>query len=455
MLQEHSIVHTILRKYFRPLTVAVVASALLLVGYAAEPAVLLLNTVPIPVSGTNTTGGMYSFDISWVDRATGTYYLADRSNQAVDVVVAETFVTQLTGGFAGFTPCVPADGHGANDCAGPNGVTTSGHCLFVTDAPSRVVSFDTTTLTLVNSVQTDPTDPTRADELAADPSDSLILAINNASTPPFGTLIKFDATTCTLTPPDPATNRIIFDLAHGVDATNGAEQPVWDPGTQKFYLSIPEISGNPPGVNLHGAVLRISTTGEVEAQYPVDFCGPAGLAVGPNEQLLVGCNTVFDELGKKWTGNADRETHTAAPQYVILDAVTGTVVANVTGVGVGDEVWFNPGDGHYYTAASGSPLAPNAITPARPPVGNATTAPVLTAQGAAILGVIDGSSNTLEQLVPTLNVPAVAASEPNPHPAATAHSVAANAETNHVFVPLGANNVFSNCLTGCIAVYGR
>jgi hypothetical protein len=49
----------------------------------------------------------------------------------------------------------------------------------------------------------------------------------------------------------------------------------------------------------------------------------------------------------------------------------------------------------------------------------------------------------------------VAASEPNPHPAATAHSVAANAETNHVFVPLGANNVFSNCLTGCIAVYGR
>src|SRR5215470_8348207 len=197
MLHEHSIIHTVLRKYFQPLTAAVVASALLLVGHAAEPAVLLLNTVPIPVSGTNTTGGMYSFDISWVDQATGTYYLADRSNQAVDVVVAETFVTQLTGGFAGFTPCVPADGHGANDCAGPNGVTTSGHCLFVTDAPSRVVSFDTTTLTLVNSVQTDPTDPTRADELAVDPRDALLLVINNASKPaPFGTFITFDATTC-------------------------------------------------------------------------------------------------------------------------------------------------------------------------------------------------------------------------------------------------------------------
>ena len=455
MLHTYSLVHTMVRNACRPVPVTAVAFAvLLLVGHTEGAAVRLLTTVPVPVSSTNTTGGMYSFDISWVDRTTGTYYLADRSNKAVDVVVAETFFTQLTGGFAGFTPCAvqPA---GANDCAGPNGVATSANCLFVTDAPSRVVSFDKATLTLVNDVQTDPTDPTRADELGVDPRDALILAINNASTPPFGTLIKFDATTCTLTAPDPTTDRIIFDEAHGVDATNGAEQPVWDPGTQKFYLSIPEIGGNPPGMNLHGAVLRIAPTGEVEAQYGVDFCGPAGLAVGPNEQLLVGCNTIFDELGNKWTTNADRETHTAAPQYVILDAVTGTTVANVLGVGVGDEVWFNPGDEHYYTAASGSPLVPLAITPARPPLGTATAAPTLTAQGAAILGVIDASTNTLEQLVPTFNVPAVAAPDLHPHPAATAHSVAANAATNHVFVPLGANNVFPDCLTGCIAVYGR
>jgi len=394
---------------------------------------------------------MYSFDISWVDRATGAYYLADRSNKAVDVVVAETFVRQLAGGFAGFTPCSPA--RGANDCAGPNGVATSANCLFVTDAPSRVVSFDKATLTFVSAVKTDPSDPTRADELAVDPRDSLILAINNASSPaPFGTLITFDPTSCVLTPPD-ASNRITFDTAHGVDATNGAEQPVWDPGTQKFYLSIPEISGD-GGTNRVGAVLRIAPTGEVEAQYPVEFCGPAGLALGPNEQLLVGCNTVFDELGNKWTGNADREIHSAAPQYVVLDAVTGTVVANILGVGAGDEVWFNPGDGHYYTASSGSPLVPNAITPARPPLGTATTGPVLTGQGAAILGVIGAGSNSLDQLVPTLNVPAVLAGEPNPHPAGTAHSVAANAQTNHVFVPLAANNVYPDCLTGCIAVYG-
>ena len=45
-------------------------------------AVRLLTTIPIP--GTALRG----FDISWVDASTQRYYLADRSNQAVDVIDA-------------------------------------------------------------------------------------------------------------------------------------------------------------------------------------------------------------------------------------------------------------------------------------------------------------------------------------------------------------------------------
>lgn len=37
-----------------------------------------------------TNGKVYSFDISFVDELTQTYYLADRSNVAVDVVDAKT-----------------------------------------------------------------------------------------------------------------------------------------------------------------------------------------------------------------------------------------------------------------------------------------------------------------------------------------------------------------------------
>jgi hypothetical protein len=444
-----------------------IAGGLLLVGTASwaagkkvEPPVRLIDSMAVPVATGNTTKGMFSFDISYVDQSTGTYYLADRSNKAVDTAdVGVAIVTQIVpnnghAAFAGFVPCAvqPA---GANDCAGPNGVVAAFPWLFVTDAPSRVLTFDlrfnpprTVSECTTIKVGGNP-EPTRADELAYDPQDGIILAINNASSPPFGTLVAVEKTTGALT----CGKNIILNAANGVDAQNGAEQPVWDPGTKKFYLSIPQISGNATV----GGVLRISKTGTVEATYTVKFCSPAGLALGPNEDLLVGCNTIWDTAGGLWTGNADRDNGTAAPQLVILDAKTGGITANVRGAGVGDEVWFNKGDNHYYAAASGSNLAPNAITPARPPNGTApaTPAPVLTAQGAATLDVIDALSETLDQRVPTLNVPAVVAPDTNPHPAGTAHSVAADAFTNLVYVPIGANNAVPNCLTGCITVYAR
>src|SRR6516225_807189 len=339
MLQPHDGLSSKIRKY----VVSFAWAPLLMVGSAwadpPAPALRLLNSLPIPVSALNLGTGTFSFDISFVDQSTGVYYLADRNNFAVDVVSAESIVTQIfpTNGhaqFAGFTPCAiqPA---GANDCAGPNGVVAAFPWLFVTDAPSRVLSFDlrTNPPTTVSECTTKAGEPTRADELACDPKDGLILAINNAASPPFGTLVTVDQMTGVLT----CGTNIPFTAANGVDAQNGAEQPVWDPGTQKFYNSIPQIGPNPTV----GGVIRISTAGTVEATYTVTFCSPAGLALGPNENLLVGCNTIWAENGSLWTGNADRNTQTAAPEYVIIDARTGGITANVLGAGVGDEVWFN------------------------------------------------------------------------------------------------------------------
>ena len=65
----------------------------------ADRALRLLTLVPVPVSPLNTTAGaMYSFDISFVDQATQTYYLADRSNKAVDVIDASTGLPGLCHG---------------------------------------------------------------------------------------------------------------------------------------------------------------------------------------------------------------------------------------------------------------------------------------------------------------------------------------------------------------------
>src|SRR5215475_7871782 len=287
MLQSYSTLRALLKKY----VVSLALAPLLVVGtaWASEPALRLLNSVEIPVSAMNPLAGQlgagtYSFDISFVDQSTGVYYLADRFNFAVDTLSTGSIVTQIFPNnghapFAGFTPCAmqPA---GANDCAGPNGVVAAFPLLFVTDAPSRVLSFSllTNPPTTVSEVTTLAGEPTRADELAFDPKDRLILAINNASTPPFGTLIKVNQTTGALS----VVTNIFFDAAHGVDATNGAEQPVWDPGTKRFYLSIPRIGANPTV----GGVLRIGKGGRVQATFTVKFCSPAGLALGPNENLL-------------------------------------------------------------------------------------------------------------------------------------------------------------------------
>jgi hypothetical protein len=402
-------------------------------GEGKDGAVRLLTTVPIPGTKANTTAGkMYVFDISFVDQTTQTYYLADRSNAVVDVVNAKTnqLISQINAkpAFKGFT--------GSTATSGPNGVVAAFPWLFVTDANSRVVTINLSSGNTVADVSTGGAPGLRADELAYDPTDGLLLVVNNADTPPFATLINVNKTSGALA----VVKRITFDKIHtGVDATNGAEQPVWDPVTRKFYLSIPQIGPNAKD----GAVVRISTAGTVEVQYPIEFCQPAGLTLGPNVDLLVGCNTVFDTAGGIWDPT---KNVTAAPIQVIIDARTGKIDAIVPGVGAGDEVWFNSGDGNYYTASSISPLRPTEVIGGTPPTP-------LTAQGAAILGVIGAQDRALKQLVPTFNVPAVTTG-PVTHAAGTAHSVAANAKNNHVFVPLPANNAFPNCLTGCIAVYG-
>jgi hypothetical protein len=171
------------------------------------------------------------------------------------------------------------------------------------------------------------------------------------------------------------------------------------------------------------------------------FCQPGGLTKGPKNDVLVGCSTVFDTAGGQWSAT---DTNTAAPIQVILDVKT-EVQDQVGGVGASDEVWFNKGDGNYYTGSSRSPLS--AVTN-----GGAT----VLASSAAILGVIDATDQELLQLVPTYNVVAVTTGpDSGKHPSGTAHSVAADAKNNRIFVPLAANNVFPNCSDGCIAVYGH
>lgn len=416
------------------LSAVMAAAPALLAGAAwaqttpAEAPVMFQASIPVPVASGNTTGGMFSWDITWVDQTTQTGYIADRSNKAVDVFDAktDTFVKQITASppFAGVSTKGP-------DFSGPNGVLTTSTCIVATDTPSRVVSF-TLAGSQVGNLSLGGTTGGRSDELAFDPKDNLLLVINPAESPPFGTLVAIG----------PKCGMVVEKQISLTPAEGGAEQPVWDPGTQRFFLNIPNTSTTVPQ---QGALERIDPiAGTIDAVYAVFSCSPTGLALNPtNKTLLLGCGTLFDTAGNPWKGI---DTNTAAPIQQIW-GTNGFLQAIIPGVGVGDEVWYNSGDDHFYTGDSGSPLAPSVIVTAGTP-----PAPVpAVEQGAAVLGVIDGTSQRLDQLVPTFNVAAVAGK----HPGGTAHSVAANAANNQVFVPLAGNNVYPGCQTGCVAIYAR
>jgi hypothetical protein len=408
----------------------------------------LLKIIPINGTAGSPNTQMFSFDISWVDPTTGLYFLADRSNAALDVVdtKTDTLFGQIGGAafnFGGDT--------GSNINQGPNGVTVSPNpnvpCIFVTDGRSRVVSINYNVSFVQPASSINTGGGRRADELAFDPKDNLLLVMNPNETPPFGTLINVSSS-CVLNQP----KTIFLTAANGVDAQGGAEQPVWDPGTQRFYVSIPQIG---PNVQ-NGGVIRINPIGgAIEAVYPINFVSPAGLTLNPNNgDLLVGSNTVFDTAGNTCsavvpapspagTPAAHPATCTgiAAPQAAICNPragrdCKGNALVAVPGIGGGDEIWFNVGDGNYYLTGSNNPVGPTL----------------------GVIAAVSGTkTNVLTQLVPTLPpVPAVgiAGTASFVHSAGTVHSVAASAANNQVYVPLPANTSYPNCTQGCIAVFG-
>ena len=371
---------------FPPLVLALGLTIFSSARPAPSGSVRLIAVIPVPGKP------LTSFDISWVDEPTETYFLADRSNKAVDIFSAETntFLGRVDG-FVG-----PST---SNDTAGPNGVLEihSLHEVWAGDGNStvKVIDLKSDPPAIVDVINTGG--KARADELAFDEKDHVLLVANDAEDTPFVTFISTDT--------HQILGKILFDGVQADLATNGLEQPLWDADTQRFYLSVPEINGNPATGEI--AVIDPQTMA-VTKTYPVSQCQPAGLAQGPFDNLLVGC--------------ANQDDVIFPPKLIVLNIRTGAVIANITQVGGADEVWFNKGDRRFYVAARKNPSGP-------------------------VLGVIDAVTNTWIENVPT---------------SANAHSVAADRKNNHIFVPLRPAATSDPCVgiggpafvgRGCIGVF--
>ena len=339
---------------------------------ARSPAAIgRIGTLPVPGQP------LTSFDIGFVN-ADGVYALADRSNGGLD------FFDAASGRFLGRATGFRGHSAAGNDVSGPNGVVAVGrHEFWAGDGHSTVKAVDLRTKKIIASIATGG--KKRADELAYDPRDHLLIAVNNADDPPFVTFI------------DTRTHDVVgrLQLEH---ASDGAEQPLWNPASGLIYLSIPELDG----IASHGAVAVIDPrTRSLVKLMPVAKCMPAGLALGPHDELLLGCSDDAIKAG-------------FPARSFVMNAATGRVVASLPKVGGSDEVWSDPAAGRYYLAA----------------VANT---------GGPVLGVVDSTTHRWIGNWPT---------------GPSAHSVAADAATGKVFVPIAAGSA-SGCPRGCIAVFGR
>lgn len=332
-----------------------------------------------------------AFDVSWVDPFTQRYYLADRANSGVEIVDAAkgTYIGRVDG-FAG------SEDH---DHSGPNGVLVipGANQLWAADGDSSVQIID---LATQEREHVSTGGSARADELSYDPDDQVLLVVNNAeeigeaaSSGPFATLISTRADHRVLA-------RITFH-----EASAGLEQSVWEPESGLFYLAIPELHGDAAAGGVAVIDPRKLT---LEKIYPVSECQPAGVALGPRREILLGCSGDAIEAG-------------FAAKSLILDTRTGAVVKTIAEVGGSDEVWWNPGDERYYLAARDNPSGP-------------------------VLGVIDSRTNTWQANIPTGD---------------DSKSVAVDPVNNKIFVGLTPTKAaFANdaqrrlqCENGCIGVF--
>ncbi|SAK67871.1 hypothetical protein AWB75_03288 [Caballeronia catudaia] len=339
----------------------------------------LITNIAIP----NASSPPFSFDIGYAEA--GRYYLADRNNKAVDVVDTKSnaLLAQITGSFAGVGA--------TTDVSGPDGIVgiTGTNTLYVGDVDSVKV-VDTNALKTIKTIAISNSG-SRVDEGCYDPDDHLVMFASPGETPPYVTILS--------TTTQAVVSKLVFNGSSGLEACT------YDSTTKNFYINNDGTTANPDGeLDVIAASSVSSGTLKISKAFPLGKCSPTGLALGPNSDILVGCDP-----------SAGNPLIT-----LILDRNTGAQLASVPFGGV-DQLTYDSASNRYFL-------------PARHYVSSGTAA----ASGfSPQMAVIDG---TTRQLLYKVAI------------GAGAHSVAVDGALGQVYVPFqpGSSTQFAN---GGISVF--
>ncbi|SEJ97426.1 YncE family protein [Paraburkholderia diazotrophica] len=322
----------------------------------------LLTNIAVP----NASSPAFSFDIGYVEA--GKYYLADRNNKSVDVVDTKSnaLIAQIQGGFTG--------AGATTDASGPDGIVgiTGANTLYVGDVDS-VKIVDTSAMKTLKTIAISTTG-SRVDEGCYDPDDHLVMFASPGESPPYVTFIS--------TTTQAVVSKLVFNGSSGLEACT------YDPASKNFLINNDGTAANPDGeLDVITASSVISSAPIVSKSFPLGKCGPSGIALGPNSDVLIGCDPP--------AGN---------PLItLILDRNTGAQLASIPFGGV-DQVTYDPASNRYFL-------------PARHYVTSGTAA---SSGFNPQMGVIDG---TTRKLLFTVAV------------GTGAHSVAVDSNLGQVYVP--------------------
>jgi hypothetical protein len=273
-----------------------------------------LFTDPVLVKGSPTN--LSAFDVSWNDNSRQRYYLADRTNNAIDLVdsATDTFLGFIgRGHYTGSRAC-PGQPKELRLCSGPNGVVTDdlGH-VWAGDGDGNIIEADAAKpgTAIIRAIATGGRG--RLDELAYDPIDRILMAENDGDSPPYVVFVSVnDGSTL---------GRYVYPKGQ-----DGMEQPAWVRQTGLFYQNVPGMKNRIDVFDPHKLPKPVKG-------FPVECTGGllgltlSGLAVGPNGVLMTVCGSVGG---------------------VAIDSATGKVGKIIPQGADADEVWYDPGTSNYY-----------------------------------------------------------------------------------------------------------
>ena len=121
----------------------------------------------------------------------------------------------------------------------------AGDEVWAGDGDSTIKVIDLKSMKITDTIKTGGS--TRVDEMAYDPKNMIFIGVNNAEEPPFATLVSMN-------PGHKVIAKVPFP-----DATDGAEQPDYNPADGMFYVAIPEVKKN----EKKGGVAVIDAAGKV------------------------------------------------------------------------------------------------------------------------------------------------------------------------------------------------